>query len=366
MRLVRLRTHAFRNLVSGEHATDARFVVISGPNAQGKTNLLEAVWVLASLKPLRTHRWQDVVRWGSDEAVISGELRTGSDHRRFRLDVGAGQRRMQIDETAQRDVTDWFEGIRAIAFTPADGEIIADAPAVRRRWLDRAAFTVQPAHLQRVQAVRRVLAQKREVLQADRPDRTLLDVLDEQLAARGAALIEARVRALDELAPHIRELHAGLAQQGQGLSVSYRSEGRGSTVTDRQEALAEALRDRRPDELRRRRCLVGPQRDEVRFQLEGRSARTFGSRGQVRSIVLALKLAELVAARERGDRPLFLLDDLSSELDRGRTERLVALLVDLDAQVWVTTTDPDHLGALPAGEVCHLLASNGEIQRLKP
>src|SRR5690606_33021246 len=98
--------------------------------------------------------------------------------------------------------------------------------------------------------------------------------------------------------------------------------------------LAERLRGARAEEVRRGRALVGPQRDEVRLSLAGHATRTFGSRGQVRSLVLAMKLAELVAARARGDRPLFLLDDLSSELDRGRTERLVALLIDLEAQVW--------------------------------
>jgi DNA replication and repair protein RecF len=93
--------------------------------------------------------------------------------------------------------------------------------------------------------------------------------------------------------------------------------------------------------------------------LDGQPLRSFGSRGQVRTLVLALKLAELLAAHARGDRPLFLLDDLSSELDRARTGRLVGVLGELDAQVWVTTTDPDHLGQLPGGEVARVVLQGG-------
>ncbi len=359
MRLVRLRTHAFRNLAPATLETDARFVVIGGPNAQGKTNLLEAVWILASLRPLGSPRWREVVRWGEDQAVIAGEVDHGGDVRRLRLDVGTGTRSLRLDDTVQREVGPWFDAIRAIAFTPSDAEIVSDAPAVRRRWLDRAAFTAAPAHLARVQGVRRVLAQKREALQSDRPDPTLLDVLDAQLARRGAELVAARVRTLDDLRPHVRTLHEGIAGGRGALGLRYRTAAVGEGIQARQDALAAALAQARPDEVRRRRCLVGPQRDEVGITLDGRAARTYGSRGQVRSIVLALKLAELVAARARGDRPLFLLDDLSSELDRDRTGRLVAALVDLDAQVWVTTTDPAHLGALPPGDALVLRAEDG-------
>lgn len=361
MRLTSLRTHGFRNLAPATLQTDARFVVVHGQNAQGKTNLLEAAWVLAALRPLRGTRWRELVTWGSEDAVIAGTVAQDGDVRPLRLDLGPHGRRLRLDDTPVREVGPWFDAIRAIAFQPSDAEIVSDAPAVRRRWLDRAAFTASPTHLARVQEVRRILSQKASALQADRVDGALLDVLDTQLAQRGAALVQARVRTLLELSPHIRSLHEGIAGGQGALGLRYRTQAVGDEVEARAQALGQALREARADERRRRRCLVGPQRDEVAVTLDGRAARTFGSRGQVRSIVLALKLSELVAARARGDRPLFLLDDLSSELDRARTERLVAALVDLDAQVWVSTTDPAQLGDLPAGEAVHLRASEGRI-----
>jgi len=366
VRLTSLRTHAFRNLQSATLQTDARFVVVHGQNAQGKTNLLEAAWVLAALRPLRGTRWREVVTWGQDEAVVAGTVREDGDTRPLRLDITPTGRRLRLDDTGLREVAPWFDAIRAIAFQPSDAEIVSDAPALRRKWLDRAAFTAGPAHLARVQDVRRILSQKAKALQADRVDPALLDVLDTQLAQRGAALVQARVHTLRELSPHVRSLHEGIAGGQGALGLRYRTKAEGDGVAQRAEALAAVLRQARGDERRRRRCLVGPQRDEVVITLDGRAARTFGSRGQVRSIVLALKLSELVAARARGDRPLFLLDDLSSELDRARTARLVQALVDLDAQVWVSTTDPAHLGTLPAGEAVYLQASDGRILPVQP
>lgn len=362
MRLVSLRVDGLRNLAPTSLTTDARFVVIAGDNAQGKTNLLEAAWVLAALRPLRGTRWRDVVAWGGTTAVVGGTLASDGDRRSLRVEIGPGQRDLRLDDHPERDVTAWFDAIRAIAFTPSDAAILTDAPVFRRRWIDRAAFTARPVHLARVQSVRRVLAQKAAVLRSDRPDSALLDVLDDQLARAGAALVQARVDTLRELAPHVRSLHGGIAGGHGQLGLRYRTEAQGDDTAARHAALASRLAASRREEVARRRCLVGPQRDDVRIAIDDRSARLYGSRGQVRSVVLALKLAELVAARARGDRPLFLLDDLSSELDRARTGRLVEALIDLDTQVWVTTTDPDHLGALPAGEACTLRVRDGVVE----
>ena len=131
------------------------------------------------------------------------------------------------------------------------------------------------------------------------------------------------------------------------MALHYETDALGDGAAARAGSLAQRLAEARPEERRRQRTLVGPQTDDVDIALDGRSARTFGSQGQVRSIVLALKLGELIAARARGDAPLFLLDDVGSELDAGRTTRLVEILSDLAVQVVVTTTHPDHLGALP-------------------
>lgn len=362
MRVVRLLAEHVRNLEPLDLATDARFVVVHGPNAQGKTNLLEAVWTLATLRPLRGTRARDLVRFGQAEARIGGTVAAPHGLRKLGVELAQPRRRALLDGEPVRDLGEYFAWVRAIAFQPADAGIVTEGPAERRAWLDRAAFTAWPTHLDRVRLVQRLLDQKGAVLRQERPEIAVLDVLDDQLARAGAALVEARARVLEELAPHVTDQHRAIAGATSKLQLRHRTDAEGDDVDARTTALRTAMGASRRDELAQRRCLVGPQRDEVRFVLDGHAARTFGSRGQVRSLVLAMKLAELVAARGRGDRPLFLLDDLSSELDRGRTERLVTQLVQLEAQVWVSTTDPDHLAGLPTGEVLRIRMHEGSAR----
>lgn len=361
MRLLALQAVGFRNLAPLDLDTDASFVVVHGPNAQGKTNLLEAVYLLATLRPLRARRTRELIRWGEEGAVVAATVRAGGLTRRYKLQLSPKGRTLSLD--GQRaDQADWFEGVRAIAFTPSDGEIVLGSPSERRAWVDRAAFTKAPRHLEVVRHYRRVLDQKSTALKARSPDRMMLDALDEQLATAGTALVRRRLDILDELRPRVAELHRRIAgESGEEVGLRYASKVAEAGPEGVHERLVAQLQRARKEELRRRTTLVGPQRHDVAILLGEQPARSFGSRGQVRSLVLSLKLAELVAARDRGEVPLFLLDDLSSELDRARTARLVRTLAELRAQVLITTTDPGHLDALPPDDTRHVELSSGQI-----
>lgn len=360
MRLLRLRARGVRNLAPLDLSVDHRFVVFSGANGQGKTSALEAVWTLATLRPLRGHRLRDVIAWSADDAQVGGDVRAPDGVHQLRVDLGA-RRTAWLDGDEVRELPTYFHTIRAIACTPQDGAVVTEAPEERRAWLDRAAFTANPRHLDAVRHYQRCLAQKAALLREDRPDLALLDVLDEQLAGAGATLSARRDAALAELAPHLDVLHTRLAGVGR-IEVVHRCSAPGATVAERAGALHTKLRQARAEELRRRTTLVGPQKDDVGLRLDGQAVRTFGSRGQVRTLVLAMKLAELVAAHTRGDRPIFLLDDLSSELDATRAARLVDLLGELDAQTLVTTTDPSHLRTLPRTDTLHVEVSDGHLR----
>lgn len=362
MRLRRLVAEGFRNLEPLELELDAQFVVFHGPNAQGKTNALEAIHLLATLKPLRGRKVRELVRWGSRAAAVAADVEHGGVTGRHRVDLAAEGRTASLDGKKVSDLQEYFAGIRAIAFVPSDGEIVTGEPGRRRNWLDRAVFTASPAHLDRVRAVRRVLDQKAALLRSDRPDRALLEVLDAQLARVGAELVERREALLRELEPHVRELHGTIAGGHGEVTLELQTHARGATLAERIEALAERLAAVRDREIERRTTLAGPQQDDVRITLDDRSARDFASRGQVRSLVLSLKLAEMVAARARGEVPMFLIDDASTELDRGRTGRLIRLLGELDAQVLATTTDPGPLvDALPAGTTRTVRVASGVL-----
>jgi len=360
LRLIKLGVRSFRNLAPTQLDVDARFVVVHGENGHGKTNLLEAIYVLAALRPLRGTKLKDLVAWGVDEARVTGSMSSGGGLRQLQVDLGAA-RTASLDGEVTRDLDAYFAEIRAIAFSPSDASIVAEGPEHRRAWLDRAAFTASPGHLTLVRSCARVLAQKGAALRDPRPDVAVIEALDVQLANLGAELSARRAHLLRELSPFVESIHAGIAGGQGALSLALRSQAEGDDKAARVASLRARLVRLAPEERRRRTTLVGPQRDEVVLLLDGQPARTFASRGQVRSIVLSLKLAELEAARVRGQAPLFLLDDLSSELDAHRTARLVDRLAELDAQVVVTTTDPDHLGALPAGEFLRLHVEGGQI-----
>jgi DNA replication and repair protein RecF len=357
-----LRLDRFRNLVGSEELRlDAPLVVFTGENGEGKTNALEAVHYLATLKPLRGRRVRELVRFGEDGASVAARVRCGVV-RELRVDVRADARKVSVDGKAVSDLGEYFATIRAISFQPSDAEIVSGEPARRRNWLDRAAFTAHPVHLERVRAVRRVLDQKQALLRTGRPDRDHLDVLDEQLAWHGAELVDRRAALLDELRPHVELVHDEIAGGQGALALGISTQALGDTREQRREALRERLHQARAGELERRTTRVGPQLDDVVVSLDGRSARDFGSRGQIRSIVLALKLGELGAAVARGVIPAFLLDDLSSELDAARTRRLVSHLLRAGAQVLATTTDPEPLrGVLPASDTLTLRVRGGVL-----
>jgi DNA replication and repair protein RecF len=361
LRLLHVGARDFRNLAPFRLGLDARFVIVHGENGHGKTNLLEAIYVLATLRPLRGARLKDAVAWGAVGAVIEGASRSGGGPRALKVELG-DERRTFLDGSACRDLDAYFDEIRAIAFTPSDAAILTEGPEHRRAWLDRAAFTASPSHLGVVRTCQRILAQKGAALRQLRPDPDLLDALDVQLARAGAELTARRAALLDELRPHIEAVHARIAGAPGALRFQIRTQAEGATPSQRAEGLGERLQRLRAEELRRRTCLAGPQRDDMVVLLDGQPARTFASRGQTRSIVLGLKLAELEAARVRGQAPLFLLDDLSSELDAGRTARLIERLRELDAHVVVTTTDPELLAGMTDGDAQRVRVVSGQLQ----
>jgi DNA replication and repair protein RecF len=359
MRAVRLATQGFRNLEAFDLDTNAQFVVFHGDNAQGKTNALEAVYWAATLKPLRGKRLKELVAWGTKGAHVALDVRHEGLLRRYRVDY-AGERQIRVDGKTPRDLSDYFSGVRAIAFAPSDGAIVEGEPSIRRAWVDRATFTRQPAYLGLVRAYRRALGHKAAALKGP-VDASLLDVYDLQLAELGAKVAARRAALLEDLGPHVQEVHKTIAGRTESLGLRMRTRALGESHAQRHQALLEAMRESRALDLRRGFTLIGPHTDELVITLDGKPLRTFGSRGQVRSLVLSLKLAELLAARDAGVTPLFLLDDVSSELDRARTGRLVAVLADLGAQVWVSTTAPEHIEGLPPDDTRVVRVSEGTL-----
>lgn len=332
MRLLRVQTAGFRNLVAGSIDVDAPTVVFCGPNGQGKTNYLEAIGVLGTLRSFRTARSAELVLHGGSETTVEGQAESDGLIRRFTWGWREGARTTKREDRAI-DAVAWLRSLRAAYFVPSDVAPIRGEPALRRSMLDRAALTIDPSYLSVAQQLRRVLEQKAALLRTGNADGPTLDAIDAQLAGLSVRVVARRTDTVAVMEPHFQHFYSTFAGL-EDARVRYRPNVFGDV-----DAIHQRLAAARPQERQLRRLVVGPQRDDLDFALGGRSARHYASQGQARSIVLAWKLAELASARGEGETPLFLVDDVGSELDPDRTARLVRTLGTLGAQVFMTTTD---------------------------
>lgn len=364
MRLTDLSVAGWRNLADARIGCDAPLVVVHGDNGHGKSNVLEAVHLLGTLKSFREPRARRWICHGANQARVSGTVQSTMGQRKLGWRWGDGGRRLEMDGSLCNDLNDWFEVLRAIAFCPEDAAIVRGEPEIRRRFMDRAAFNAWPKHLTAVTEFRRVLNHKRALLAERYVDPIQLDVFDAAFARTAACVVVGRVKVVEDLRNAFEPMHSAIAGTGTvgiGVKVSGLGSIESMDVTEVESKFRDEIAANRSAELDRRSVLVGPHRDDLVLTIDGKLARNFASQGQARSVVLGLKLAELDAARRRGIVPIFLLDDLTSELDQGRRERLVEVLGTLQGQVWVTTTDAKYLGDLAGSEHLKLRVEDGNM-----
>ncbi|GAC1575486.1 MAG: DNA replication/repair protein RecF [Candidatus Dormibacteria bacterium] len=347
----RLRIFAFRNY--GEQSVEfgGGINVVSGRNAQGKTNLLEAVATLLLTRSPRASSSADVVAWGSDEALLEAQvLRPAADRTlavRFRRDVASGRvTRTATVDGSPRPARDLLGLCPVVLFWPEDLQLVKTGPDGRRRLLDIVLSQLDPRAAADLLRFRHVLEQRNALLRQLRAGSADLDALNgftRELVSSGARIQVARAELVRALVPHAR---AALAQIGGGeeLGLRYVPDGGMDPDGDGEAAaaaLAETLGRRRDEEVARGATLAGPHRDDVELLIGGRPARSAASQGQQRSIVLALKLAEVRHIASRASvMPVLLLDDVLSELDPGRRRDLIAGVATAGLQTLITTSEP--------------------------
>jgi len=346
VRLVSLTVTDFRNLASVELAPSPRATVLVGANGQGKTNLLEAVYFLATLKPLRAVRLAELIRFGQPAARVAGDFDGPGGLRRVEVRVEPGGRTALLDGKvlgAGARLEEYFEGLASVCFSPDDLLVVKGGPDGRRRLLDRAAFNRWPAVLAEARDYVRALRARNAALRAGGPQE-VEESFRPPLVAAGARLLARRRALLAELAPRFGAAFREISGPGSPEArleyrpaAALRLDGEESALAAR---LAEALASRLERDRERGYTSAGPHADDLAVALDGRGARLFGSQGQQRALVLALKIAEIENLRAAlGRPPLLLLDDVSSELDPEKNRYLLAYLAGLSGQSFLTTTD---------------------------
>ena len=363
MKLQALAATGVRNLRPLTLTPRARFSVFSGDNGQGKTNLLEAIFVIATLRSFRTARLADLIAFGADQAQLGARVVKDDLVRRYDVALAPTGRKVTLDGKPARPLARYFGGFNVVVFTPEDLALARAAPADRRRFLDRGVFTLRPDYLAIAQDYERVLRSRNAVLRkaADggvdrRQLEDLLAVYDRQLADHGARVIAARVAFVDLVRDELAAAFTAITRTGLRASARYAIRASDGSAGD----LLAQLAASRAKDLATRATQVGPHRDDLILSLEDRDAGAFASQGQLRAIMLAWKTAELtVIGRAHGDPPILLLDDVSSELDPQRNAYLFEHLAALASQCFITTTHPGHV--LLAGDRADYRIRGGEI-----
>jgi DNA replication and repair protein RecF len=363
--LQRLQLQDFRNLARVDLVPSPHATVVVGRNGQGKTNLLEAVYFLCTLKPLRARRLVELLRFGHAAARVVGRFALGGATRDISVEVQDGHRTASVDGKPTRALEEYFGGVSVVAFTPDDLAVVKGSPEERRTLLDRAVFNRFPGFLRASRAYLRALRSRNRLLKEGATG-DYLEAYDEALAETGARILVLRRDLLAELGPRAAQTVASIAQL-HGASYSYSpahldvdfatASAPGLVV-----ALRRVLRERLQRDTERGFTSVGPHADDLEIGLLGHPARSFASQGQARALVLGWKIAEIENLRASlGRSPLLLLDDVSSELDPERNAFLMHYLAGSGAQVLLTTTEPSLVRGAAGPDTRWLSVQQGNV-----
>ena len=319
----------FRNYADLSLDFDADKVLLTGKNAQGKTNLLEAISYLSSLKTIKAKHDSELIKWGETAAYIKGNfVKHDSDITLETILNPPKKKILKVNEIKKNKTSEYLSNIYSVSFSTSDLALLRGNPDDRRSWLDEAVSSLYPAHADRLSKYNKIRVQKNNFLKTLagnlNVDKTLLSVWNEQLAITGSNIILLRLNFLKELLKYARQKHSHISLK-ETLSLFYESSIVDSvnvedvsdfTSTKIAEMFHQKLEEKQSEEIIRAQSVVGPHRDDVSFFIDNIDSKKFASQGQQRTIVLALKLAETELIRAKtGYNAILLLDDVLAELD---------------------------------------------------
>lgn len=361
MRIEGLLLEGFRNYDSQQLTFDESCNVIYGDNAQGKTNLLEAIVYLSCGRSPRTHADRELIGFGTDMARLVGQIRSREREFETEIQLTRGRRRkMTVNGVAAKNGGDLSQVLHTVFFSPEDLFLIREGAAARRRFMDMSLCQLRPRYAEALAEYGRLYEHKTRILRDSDEYPQLLDTLpdfDRRLCQVGAVLISYRARYVQALAVHAQRAHWECSGEREELALSYQTvktvEDPLGPAADIAAALAEHQAQHHQAELASRLCLSGPHKDDIAVTVNGLEARHFCSQGQVRTAALSLKLADREIHKTAiGEYPVMLLDDVLSELDPRRQEYVLNRIA--GGQVFITCCENDRLDALLSGRVYHV------------
>lgn len=319
----------FRNYGDLNLDFDADKILLTGKNAQGKTNLLEAISYLSSLKTIKAKQDNELIKWGETFAQVKGEFIKNDSDITLEVVINPPKKKLlKVNEIKKNKTAEYLSNIYSVSFSTSDLALVRGNPEDRRTWLDEAVSSLYPAHADRMSKYNKIRTQKNNYLKSlggnINADKSLLEVWNEQLAITGSNIILLRLNFLKEILKYARQKHSYISLK-EILSIFYDSSVIGTVNTEdvsdfKSEKIAELffdkLDEKKNEEIIRAQSVVGPHRDDISFFINNIDSKKFASQGQQRTIVLALKLAETDLIRAKtGYNAILLLDDVLAELD---------------------------------------------------
>ena len=328
--------------------------LILGNNAEGKTNLLESIYLSSIGRSFRTNKDAELVKFNHDMAKVSVTAEKSYTDTSVEIIIKKdSQKSIRKDGNHIKRSSELLENILIVIFSPEDLKLVKDEPEKRRKFIDRELSQIRPSYYDSLSNYKKILQQRNTYLKEDKIDESLLDLWDVQLAKYGAEIIKARKKFIKKLNIYSSSIHESITNGKEKLVLVYEPniEADGNI----EETCYKVLRENIKNDLKHRNTGKGPHRDDLGFFVNGINMRNFGSQGQQRTCALSVKLAELNLIREEtGEDAILLLDDVMSELDIERQEYLIKTLK--DNQLFITTTDIEKkiLDSLPDGKIIYV------------
>lgn len=337
----------YRNLTNIKTNFDPNINIFIGKNAQGKTNLLEAIYFLALTRSHRTNSDRELIKFGNDFANINGHVHKSQVNLDLRVLITKKGKKVWINRVEQSKLSKYVGQLNAILFSPEDLELIKGAPSLRRKFMDQEFGQVNSEYLYFASKYRQVLIQRnnylKQLMKGKTNDQVFLDVLSDQLSGIAAEIIFRRFKFLKYLSRAASGAYEHISLGSEKLTVAYHPSVSTVVEDDETEAIYHKILANfnkiKNMEIRKGVTLIGPHRDDIEFKLDNKNAHLYASQGQQRSIALSIKLAEIQLVHHlTNEYPLLLLDDVMSELDHGRQSALLNYIHG-KTQTFITTTD---------------------------
>ncbi len=364
MKINSIELNNFRNLSSVHLSAESGVNVIYGENAQGKTNIIEGIWLFTGLKSFRGSKDNELIKFDEEFAKISLDFEDSVRNKKCDIIISDKKKNIFLNQVPLKSTGELMGNFYAVIFSPNHLSLIKDGPGERRKFLDTALCQLKPSYVQALGCYKKTLVQRNALLKDIYMNSELYDVLDaydEQLAKYSSYIIKERIKYIKILSDYSKEIYSGISERKEEMNIKYsflQNTDENISIEDIYNLQKEKIKETRKEDILNKTTSVGPHRDDIEILINNINSRAFGSQGQQRSCALALKLGESeIIKKVTGETPVALLDDVMSELDEKRQNYILNHIK--DRQVFLTCCDPSQVLRLWEGK--SFLIKGGEI-----